>query len=93
MDSFKLKQALEERNEALRSLDLVKLAAYYKKYNPGMPLPALDVLECGMHKARTACLALTREERQLSKRWLTERGYESLDDGDLNDSAAPGGTS
>jgi hypothetical protein len=41
------------------------------------------VLEITWHKSITAALALPKAYRQKSKEWLTVRGYQSLDDGDL----------
>lgn len=82
----KFKEFLKERDEVLRSLNIEKVRAFYEKWNqtPGLRTPPREVQEIGMHKARTACLSLTKEERQFSKDWLTERGYRSLDDGDLS---------
>ena len=39
-----------------------------------------------VHKARTACRALPREARLLSKQWLSDRGFISLDSGELDQS-------
>lgn len=74
---------LTDRNNILRSMDVDRMIAFTEKYNPGYKTPSREVAEIGMHKARTACLFLTKEERQLSKDWLDARGYKSMDDGDL----------
>jgi hypothetical protein len=38
-----------------------------------------------MHKARTALRSLPLDVRLESKRWLTERGMRSLDEGELKE--------
>lgn len=78
----------KDRNEALLSMDKNKIIAYLNKYQD-MKTYATDYPEndkifwCGVHKARTGCTDLPMSERMISKDWLSERGYESLDDGEL----------
>ena len=79
----KIKEFVKERDAALRTLDIDVCIAFAKKWSPDRASVTREVAEIGMHKARTAALSLTKEERQFSKDWLTERGYKSLDDGDL----------
>jgi hypothetical protein len=74
----KLVAICNERDEAMRSLDLDLVKAFHQKYNPGMALPADDILEASMHKARTAIGTFTDEEKELSRAWLAERGYSPL---------------
>jgi hypothetical protein len=78
---------VKERNEVLLRADLDEVIAFQKKHNPGSgwEVAPREVHEVGMHKAITAVLNLPRSHRMKSKRWLTERGYKSFDDGDLND--------
>lgn len=64
-----------ERNEVLRSMDLDRVIAFYRKHNPEMHTPARELVEVGMHKARVNVTGLTNEERDLSRQWLAERGY------------------
>lgn len=71
---------LKERDAALRSLDLKQLIKFHKKWNPGVPIPKPHILEISLHKARTACMSLTKDERQFSKDWLDKRDYRSLAD-------------
>lgn len=83
---FDLRAFLKERDEVLMSLDVDRVMAFHAKHNPGSDVHNdREAAEVGMHKARTACLSLPREARMLSKRWLSERGYKSMDDGDLTD--------
>ena len=42
-----------------------------------------DSAEVTLHKTITGVVSLPRKLRRASKRWLTERGFHSLDDGDL----------
>lgn len=73
-----------ERNEALLSLDEQKLRAFHRKWNES-ELPDNPLVFWGaMHKAITGCLDLPIEFRRKSKAWLDERGFKSLDDGDLS---------
>jgi hypothetical protein len=78
---------VKERNEVLLRADLDEVVAFQKKYNEGMDWSSVPrhIQEVGMHKAITAVTILPRQHRLKSKRWLTERGYQSFDDGDLND--------
>lgn len=78
-----LEQFKADRNEALLSLDEHKIRAMYKKWN-GFDLNANpEVFWISVHKAITAALDLPDEFRQKSKTWLKERGWTSMDDGDL----------
>jgi hypothetical protein len=83
----KITDFVTERNEVLLRADLDEVVAFQKKHNPGMDWQNVPrhIQEVGMHKAITAVLNLPRSHRMKSKRWLTERGYKSFDDGDLND--------
>ena len=76
-----VKQFRAERLDALSSLDEAKICAYMDRWGivaPGNPKAFWE----GVHKARTAMKDLPLEDRLLSKRWLVERGFHSLDDGD-----------
>lgn len=78
---------VRERNEALITLDVDKVIAFHNKWNPDSQLNiSRENSEIGMHKAITAVSNLPREIRMNSKRWLSERGYKSLDEGKINDS-------
>ncbi|HTR55014.1 MAG TPA: hypothetical protein VMJ10_30220 [Kofleriaceae bacterium] len=78
-----VKQFVAERDRALLSLDEATIRAHNRKWSVRTPDDP-NIFWIGIHKARTACLSLPREERILSKMWLTARGYYSLDDGDLD---------
>jgi hypothetical protein len=79
---FDLDQFLKDRNEALMSLDEIKIRAYLRKYGEEPPANP-TVFWMGVHKAITACTDLPREFRQKSAAWLEIRGSRSMDDGDL----------
>lgn len=75
---------VKERDEALLSLDYNTIIAYAKKW--GAKLPSYNNNETfwgGVHKARTALVSLPMPARIESKKWLSERGMQSLDDGDI----------
>lgn len=75
---------IKERDEMLLSLDIDRMLAFHKKHNPSVGAPRnREVAEISMHKARTGTKTLPIEARRLSRDWLVERGYSSLDDGDL----------
>jgi len=77
-----IQEFLKDRDEALLSLDEVKLRAYMKKYGETPPAnPA--VFWMGVHKAITACQSLPIEFRRKSALWLTLRGSQPMDDGEL----------
>ncbi len=74
---------ITRRNEALRTRDVDKVMDFLKEWNPETTPKSSDVVEVGMHKSITAIASLPIEDRLASKRWLEERGYYSIDDGDL----------
>lgn len=76
------KAMVKARDEALLSMDKERIKGYAKKY--GVPLPEDEqTFWIGVHKARTAATGLPMAARSESKRWLLERGYHALDDGDV----------
>lgn len=77
-----LESYCRERDEILLSGDVDKIIAFDMKYNP-VYNPNKRIAEIVMHKARTGCKTLPIEARRLSKQWLEEHGWRSLDDGDL----------
>ncbi len=80
----RIKEFAKERDEMLLANDVDKMMEFHKKYNPHTPPPSSrEVVEISLHKARTGTKSLPIEERRKSKYWLTARGYNSLDDGDL----------
>jgi len=79
-----IKAFVKERDEMLLTNDIDKMLEFHKKHNPHIPPPSSrEVAEISLHKARTAARSLPIEERRKSKYWLTARGYNSLDEGDL----------
>lgn len=78
-----IEEFLNDRREALMSLDAVKIRAYMRKWG-GESLPYEPrTFWAAVHKAITAAKDLPVEFRQRAKTWLTQRGLESMDDGDL----------
>lgn len=71
---------VRERNEMLMACDVDRAIAFHEKYDPVARTPSRDIVEVGIHKARTACLSLPIEARQESHQWLKERGYSSFGD-------------
>jgi len=83
--SAEIAEFVKERDEMLMSLDVDRMLAFHEKHNPAVGAPSnRNVCLISMHKARTAAKTLPIEARRLSRDWLTERGYTSLDDGDLD---------
>lgn len=77
-----LEQFKKDRNHALLSLDGPTIIAYFEKYNGTAP-EVNAIFWMGIHKARTACRELPMEARSLSKRWLMDRGFQPMDDGEV----------
>jgi hypothetical protein len=73
-----------ERNAMLLKGDVDALIAFNEKHgNP--PFSSRELAEVTLHKMCTAVETLPFEVRNASRKWLRERGYRSLDDGDLTD--------
>lgn len=78
IEDFKL-----ARNAALLSMDEQTIRTFFREYN-GKDLPTNQLTFWGsVHKAVTGCTDLPIEFRRKSKKWLTENGLKSHDDGDL----------
>jgi hypothetical protein len=67
--SAELKKFIEERNQALATLDL----RWARKNAPGAS--SEEVLLLSLHKARYHCKDIARELRHTSAAWLRARGY------------------
>lgn len=79
-----IKAFVQERDEMLMAGDIDRLIAFHEKHNPGVrAFPNREVAEISLHKARTGAKSLPMSYRVKSLKWLTERGYTSLDDGDI----------
>ena len=79
---IQIKTFIQKRNEMLLKGDIEALKAFQREW--GLHLPSCDeVAWVTLHKTITAVPSLPLWYRQQSKAWLTERGYHSLDDGDL----------
>lgn len=78
----KLTRLIRQRDHALISMDAALIRSYMRE--AGAPIPQDEEVFWGsVHKARTALTSLPLEERSKSKKWLQERGWQSLDDGDV----------
>lgn len=68
-----IRKFVQERNEALGSLDEGKIKAYMKKYGcDDIPEPYFWP---SIHKARLQIGSLSEEEKEISREWLMEHGY------------------
>lgn len=66
----------KERDEVLRSLDPQRVDEFFRRFNPEMPAyVGPEVPAIMMHMARLKVKSFTREEKEVSRRWLTERGH------------------
>jgi hypothetical protein len=68
---------VRERNAMLLACDIARAKVFFRKHNPGIRVPPDDVVEIGLHKARAAAHSLPQAEREYSRRWLTQRGYQA----------------
>ena len=78
-----IKQFVADRDHAFLSMDEATIRAYCRKWHIHIP-DNPTVFWAGIHKARTAATSLPREVRLLSKMWLTARGFQSFDGGELD---------
>ncbi len=78
-----IKAFVKERDEMLIAGDIDRCIAFQKKHSPQVRIPARDIVEISLHKARTGAKSLPMSYRIESKKWLSDRGYQSMDDGDL----------
>jgi hypothetical protein len=85
-----IKAFVKERDEMLMSGDVDLCIAFHEKHNAGIrAFPNRQVAEISLHQARTAARSLPMGDRLESKKWLSERGYTSLDDGELQEPSQP----
>lgn len=76
------KTFVEERDAAVKSLDIKVLKTFYQKWLDigvyEIPLPADDrVVEIAMYKMLYHTASATSEEKQLAKEWLTAHGCDT----------------
>lgn len=70
---------MAERNEVLRSLDVDKFNAFWRKHD--LPVPTWgwadpDIVPLiMMHKCRLQVASMTEAEKEQSREWLTSHGY------------------
>ena len=74
---MKIKDYTQARDKACMGT-LEDFKAFAAKHNM-----KAEILEITYHKMRTAIVTLPMQERILSKAWLHDHGYSSLDDGDV----------
>lgn len=72
-EPFDLEAPVQERDQALRSLDREQITAYLRHYNLAIPTDEW-VFWAGVHKAILCLPSATREERIRSLRWLIDHG-------------------
>ena len=67
-------QFIEDRNDALLSLDKGKIKAYAAKY--GARISDNDeIFWASVHKARIVIKAIPESEKEISRKWLKEHGF------------------
>jgi hypothetical protein len=66
---------IQDRDDALRSLDKDTILAYMKKYNIDWIPSTEEVFWAGIHKSRLAINSFSKEEKKISMDWLTKHGY------------------
>lgn len=69
-----MKIFLQERNEALLSLDRKKIVAYMNKYDIPVQMNK-TVFWAGIHKARISIVDFPEAEKEKSRKWLKRRGF------------------
>lgn len=72
---------IDRRDEILLRGDVREVIELIKELWGKAPTKAMA--EVAMHEAITAALSLPMEYRSKSKKWLHDRGFKSLDDGDV----------
>ena len=70
-----VKKFVQERNEALLSLDEQKIRAYMRKYGVRFNPENEPVGWAGVHKAILGISSITPEQRERSEKWLVEHGF------------------
>ena len=76
---------VRERDEAMLSLNEETIRANSRKWNGGVDSLPKDRLTfwVTVHKTITACTGISIEKRAESKIWLEDRGFSSMDDGEI----------
>ena len=77
-----IQRFVQERDEVLLSMDKERIIKFYGRWDIDMPLDD-EVFWAGIHTAITGAKSIPIEKRRESKKWLTEHGFQSLDDGEL----------
>lgn len=81
MNDYNLEKFKEDRNAALLSKDRDSIITFMKKYD--IPVPKDEIFWITVHKTITGINTLPIYFRRLSKEFLKEAGFSSMDDGDL----------
>lgn len=72
---------LNERDEAIRSLDVEKFKVFYLKWKARgfyrLELPSDKVIEISLRKSLYHLTRAKEEEKTEAKKWLTDRGYDT----------------
>ena len=75
-----IRDYVNERDNAVRDLDLKKFKEFVKRYTAYAPacyeMPSDQVLEITMHKIAVHSEGLTPDTRAAAFKWLIERGYD-----------------
>lgn len=69
-------ECIRDRDEALLSMDKVKIIRYLEKYGEEIGWSKNeDLFWLTIHKARANLFSLPIEEQEKSKQWLSEHGF------------------
>jgi len=75
MNNDWIEKAIQERDEAFRSLDEEKIRAYMKKYGLRDWTDSETAFWGGIHMARLEITTFTNEEKVQSVKWLMNHGF------------------
>lgn len=70
-----IEKFLNERDEALLSLDKEKILKYMRKYQGNYSPSSETVFWASVHKCILAISSATQEQKERSKQWLIEHGF------------------
>lgn len=81
---FDIQEWVIERDAVLLSMDEQRIREFFASDPSSVKMPEdMDLFWCIVHKAITAAKGLPTEFRQKSKDYLSQRGWGSLDNGEL----------
>lgn len=74
--SKRLSRYIEDRDKAVRSLDLEKFRKFQEKWSDVLTeWPGDEVAEIAMHKMAVEITSMPEEIKEKARKWLLDRGY------------------